>query len=117
MAEMGKPRAIAEVGQAGGRSCKCLVEERAAAIRFLKVLAQHSRVKIVCHLMAREMSVGELAGLASLHQSTISQHLARLRAEGLVISRRDGNAILYRIADERVRSVLRAAWEVQSVGA
>ena len=117
MAELENTDAIAEVIQGSRRACKRLVEERGAAIHFLKVLAQDSRVKIVCHLMVRERSVGELAALASLHQSTVSQHLARLRTEGLVSSRRDGNAILYSIADERVRSVLLAVWDVKAADA
>ena len=104
------------VGEAAGferRNCKCLVGERGAAVHVLKVLAQDARVKIVCRLMAGERSVGELAALASLHQSTVSQHLARLRQEGLVSSRRDGAAIRYRIADRRVKHVLRAVWELK----
>jgi len=117
MAELGKGDTVGEVARGGAWSCRRLVEERGAAIHFLKVLAQDSRVKIVCHLMARERSVGELAALASLHQSTVSQHLARLRSEGLVSSRRDGNAILYSIADERVRSVLFAVWDVKGADA
>ncbi len=110
MAESGKTAATAQA------SCKCLVGERGAAIHFLKVLAQDTRVKIVCNLMARERSVGELAALVSLHQSTVSQHLARLRQEGVVSSRREGNAILYSIADQRVRSVLLAVLEIKVTG-
>ena len=120
MGRLGKADAIAQTAKVvdgGGRSCRCFVEERGAAIHFLKVLAQDTRVKIVCSLMARERSVGELATLASLHQSTVSQHLARLRQEGVVSSRRDGNAILYSIADQRVRSILLAVWEVKAAGA
>ncbi len=63
--------------------------------------------------MAGERSVGELAALASLHHSTVSQHLTRLRQEGLVSSRRDGNANLYSIADRRVKPILLAIWEVK----
>lgn len=120
MAGFGKAGAVvqsAKTAKAGGRSCRCLVEERGAAIHFLKVLAQDTRMIIVCRLLARERSVGELATLASLHQSTVSQHLARLRQEGVVNSRREGNAILYSIADERVRTILLAVWEVKAAGA
>jgi ArsR family transcriptional regulator, virulence genes transcriptional regulator len=120
MAGLGKADAIGrtvQAGKAGAPRCRCLVEERGAAIHFLKVLAQDTRVKIVCSLMAHERSVGELATLASLHQSTVSQHLARLRQEGVVNSRRDGNAILYSIADQRVRSILLAVWEVKAADA
>src|SRR5271157_946786 len=105
--------AAGHAAESGRRNCKCLVGERHAAIHFLKVLAQATRIEIVCRLMAGERSVGELAALASLHQSTVSQHLARLRQEGLVRSRRDGNAVLYRIADRRVKPVLRAVWTLK----
>ena len=114
MAGLGKTDATAPTVRGRRPKCKCLVEDRGAAIHFLKVLAQDSRVRIVCSLMTRERSVGELAALAELHQSTVSQHLARLRYEGVVNSRRNGNAVLYRIADERVRSVLLAVWEVKA---
>ena len=117
MAGLGKTDAIAPtapVVRGNGPKCKCLIEDRGAAIHFLKVLAQDSRVRIVCSLLMRERSVSELAALAEIHQSTVSQHLARLRYEGLVNSRRDGNAVLYSIADERVRSVLLAVWEVKA---
>jgi ArsR family transcriptional regulator, virulence genes transcriptional regulator len=77
---------------------------------------QAARVRIVCGLMAGERSVGELAALASLHQSTVSQHLARLRREGLVNSRRDGAATRYGIADDRVKDILKAVWEVKGAG-
>jgi DNA-binding transcriptional ArsR family regulator len=121
MAGSGKTDATAlfAVGQAGEFerwNCKCLVGERGAAIHVLKVLAQDTRVKIVCRLMAGERSVSELAAVTSLHQSRVSQNLARLRQEGLVSSRRDGNAILYTIADHRVNSILRAVWELNVAG-
>ncbi len=117
MAGLGKTGAVAQdapISAESGPPCKCLVEDRCAAVHFLKVLAQDSRVRIVCSLMARERSVTELAALVALHQSTVSQHLARLRHEGLVNSRRDGNVILYSIADQRVRSVLLAVSEVKT---
>ncbi len=114
MADSGTTDAIGQVARGGGRTCKCLVEERGAAIQFLKVLAQDTRMKIVCHLMAHDRCVGELAALASLHQSTVSQHLARLRSEGVVDLRRHGNAIVYRIADQRVQSVLHAVLAVKT---
>ncbi len=120
MAGSGKVGAIVQSAQAVKaveRGCRCLVEERGAAVHFLKVLAQDTRMIIVCRLLTCERSVGELATLASLHQSTVSQHLARLRQEGVVNSRRNGNAILYSIADQRVRSILLAVWEAKAASA
>ncbi len=96
-------------------SCKCLTEKRRAAIYILRALAQTSRMKIVYRLMSHERSVGELVALTSLHQATVSQHLARLRQEGLVSARRDGREIFYTIADLRVKPILQAIWGLKVV--
>ena len=76
------------------------------ASEFLKALAHESRLMILCNLLDGEKSVGELEAFLSLRQSTVSQQLARLRLEGLVAARRDGKAIYYTIADDKVRSVI-----------
>ena len=70
-------------------------EENAA---YLTVLANAKRIEIVCLLEGREFSVGALAERVHLSQSALSQHLAKLRAQGLVATRRDGQTIYYRLA-------------------
>lgn len=78
----------------------------ASAAEFLKALSHEARLMILCHLSDRELSVTELEGLLGTRQSAVSQHLARLRADGLVASRREGKAIFYRILDPRARAIV-----------
>ncbi|MCB1481640.1 MAG: winged helix-turn-helix transcriptional regulator [Rhodobiaceae bacterium] len=84
------------------------LEARAAnAAEFLKLLANERRLMVLCALAEHgDMSVGPLAERVGLSQSALSQHLARMRAEGLVAYRRDGLTIYYRIADERAKKML-----------
>ena len=82
------------------------------ATEFLKALAHQSRLLILCILTEGEKSVGELEDLLSLRQPTVSQQLARLRADGLVATRRDGKTIYYRLASEEARIVIDAVYDV-----
>jgi DNA-binding transcriptional ArsR family regulator len=82
------------------------------ATEFLKALAHESRLMILCILAEGEKSVGELEDLLSLRQPTVSQQLARLRADGLVATRREGKAIYYRLASEEARVVIGAVYDV-----
>src|SRR5512143_3936757 len=79
---------------------------------FLKALAHQSRLLILCILAEGEKSVSELEELLSLRQPTVSQQLARLRADGLVSTRRDGKAIYYSLASEEARVVVGAVYDV-----
>lgn len=84
-----------------------LQQSAGEAADMLKLLANESRLLILCQLAAAgEMSVGELTDAVALSQSALSQHLARLRAENLVATRREAQTIHYRIADPRVGRVL-----------
>jgi ArsR family transcriptional regulator, virulence genes transcriptional regulator len=84
------------------------LEERAAeAAQLLKLLANESRLLILCRLVVEgELSVGEIAAGVGLGQSALSQHLAKMREEGIVKTRRDAQTIYYRIADKNVARVL-----------
>ena len=83
------------------------LEARAAeAEAFLRSLASRHRLMILCSLLEGEVPVGELVRRLGLSQSNLSQHLARLREEGLVATRRDGTVIFYRIGSDRVRPIL-----------
>jgi DNA-binding transcriptional ArsR family regulator len=74
---------------------------------LLKALGNRARLMVLCKLLERgELRVGELAGEVGLSQSALSQHLARMREEGLVIFRRDGQTLFYRIADPRCEALL-----------
>ena len=72
----------------------------------LKSLANPHRLMILCQLIDAERSVGDLAAFLDLRSSTVSQHLALLRRDGLVAARRDGQSIRYGLASEPARRIL-----------
>ena len=83
------------------------------AARFLKVLANEQRLLILCHLVGNgEMTVNALADAVDLSQSALSQHLARLREDGLVKFRRDAQTLHYRVADPRAVQLLKTLKQV-----
>jgi DNA-binding transcriptional ArsR family regulator len=73
---------------------------------LLRAMANENRLMILCLLAAGERSVGEIETMTGARQPTVSQQLARLRADGLVESRRDGKTIYYSLISERTRRVL-----------
>jgi DNA-binding transcriptional ArsR family regulator len=75
--------------------------------RLLKLLANEKRLVVLCFLATRgEMPVGALAEALNLSQSALSQHLAKLRRDGLVQFRRESQTLHYRLADPRAVRVL-----------
>jgi ArsR family transcriptional regulator len=70
--------------------------------QILKSLAQPRRLMILDYLHSGEKSVGELAELLGLPQANVSQHLAVLRAQEIVSTRREGNTIFYSLVDARI---------------
>ncbi len=89
------------------------IMERAAdqASELLKALANRHRLLIICQLIDGERSVGELAEFLDLRDSTVSQHLALLRKDGLVSARREAQTIFYSISSEPAREVLRTLYQ------
>jgi DNA-binding transcriptional ArsR family regulator len=93
--------------QRGGADIANLERRAVEATRLLKLLANENRLLILCRLAAeREMPVGDLAKAVGLSQSALSQHLAKMREEGLVDTRRQAQAVFYRIADPDARRIL-----------
>jgi len=82
------------------------------ASNLLKALSNRHRLLIVCQLIEKERSVGELAALLKIRDSTVSQHLALLRKDGLVTARRDGQTIWYSIGSEPARELVSALYRV-----
>lgn len=73
----------------------------------MKALSNEGRLLILCHLIgAGELAVGQLVERVGLSKSALSQHLAKLREEGLVDFRRDAQTLFYRVADDRAGKVL-----------
>jgi DNA-binding transcriptional ArsR family regulator len=83
-----------------------------AASGLLKALSNRHRLIIVCQLIERERSVGELAAALGVRGSTVSQHLALLRREGLVTARREGQTIWYRIGSAPARELVNTLYRV-----
>src|SRR5215472_9221137 len=78
-----------------------------AAASMLRALANERRLMILCLLIAdEELSAGELAEGVGLSQSATSQHLAKMREEGLVTFRRESQTIHYRIANPDVKRLI-----------
>jgi DNA-binding transcriptional ArsR family regulator len=74
---------------------------------LLRALANERRLMVLCKLLeGGEQSVGALAEAAGLSQSATSQHLAKMRDEGLVDFRREGQTLWYRIAEPRTQLLL-----------
>jgi len=82
------------------------------ASNFLRTLASENRLLILCDLVDSEKSVTELNNLLGLSQPTLSQHLARLRADGFVSTRRQGKSIYYSLSNESVRVVIGVLYEL-----
>ena len=82
------------------------------ASELLKALANRHRLLILCQLIERERSVGELAEFLGIRDSTVSQNLAVLRRDGLVAARRDGQTIWYSISSPAARTLVEALYGI-----
>lgn len=91
-----------------------LVANARSAADLLRLLANSHRLQVLCALRPGELSVGQIADHLGLSQSALSQHLARLRLDGIVATRRQGQTIFYRIADPDVMTVLEAVSSVMA---
>jgi DNA-binding transcriptional ArsR family regulator len=85
------------------------------AVTLLKGLANESRLMIMCVLTEGELSVGQLNKRIKLSQSALSQHLAVLREQGLVSTRRESQTIYYRLADSPAMNVIELLHDVYCV--
>ncbi len=83
-----------------------LEEKAGEAEAFLRSLASRHRLMILCSLLDGELSVSDLGARLGLTQSNLSRHLATLRDEGLLGTRRERTTIYYRITSERVLPIL-----------
>lgn len=83
-----------------------MAENAEMASAYLKALSHPGRLMILCYLIEGEKTVTDLENLLGARQSSVSQHLARLRADRLVSTRREGKAIHYSLADERTTQVI-----------
>ena len=108
-----RTKPVAQVGVADTAALKMLAKQAGEAAQLLKLLGNEKRLLILCFLAARgEMTVGEIVDVVKLSQSALSQHLAKLRADGLVTFRRTSQTLHYRVADKRALRVLKVLKEI-----
>jgi ArsR family transcriptional regulator len=91
---------------------KLMRKNAAQAAALLRAISHEARLLVLCELAIGERSAGELVERSGLSQSALSQHLAKLRKEGLVATRREAQMIHYRIADQRAQRVLRVLHDI-----
>ena len=82
------------------------------AAKFLKTLANPNRLIILNLLMNNEACVGDLEKSLNISQSALSQHLSRMRDDGILARRRESQQIFYTIKDERIKKYLKLTQEV-----
>ncbi len=83
-----------------------LQDNASRASVLLKTMANEWRLLILCHLAEKERSVSELERLIGLNQSALSQHLAILRREQLVKTRREAQSIYYSLASDEAAQIM-----------
>jgi len=86
-------------------------EHADAASTLLKALANQQRLQVLCALLGGPLTVGEIHRSFDLSQSALSQHLAVLRAAGIVRTSRRSQAIIYELSDGPALGVIRALYE------
>jgi ArsR family transcriptional regulator len=91
---------------------KVMSRKAEEAADLMRALSNGARLKVLCELSGGERNVGDLVRSSGLSQSALSQHLARLREDGLVSTRRDAQTIYYRVADLRVERVVQLLFEL-----
>lgn len=81
-------------------------ENSAQAVVLLKAMANENRLQILCLLHHQEMSVGELCKQLTLSQSALSQHLAWLKKDGLVKTRKEAQTVFYTLHSDEVIAII-----------
>ena len=89
-----------------------LKENSKIAAKMLKAIANESRLLILCGLEGKELSVTDINEQLDLSQSALSQHLAVLRKDGLVKTRRESQTIYYSLSDARASKVIKTLHEL-----
>lgn len=99
-------KSAARADRVDAASPEALLSEARQAADFLKALGHDGRLLMLYYLCDSDRTVTELEQLIMSRQAAVSQQLARLRHEKLVTTRRDGNQIIYSLADDRVRDMV-----------
>ena len=89
------------------------LESKAEAVEaLLKSVGNKNRLVVLCELLKGECSVGALQNSIGLSQSALSQHLARLREDGIVATRRESQTIYYSLASRKVARLMGLLYEL-----
>jgi ArsR family transcriptional regulator len=96
----------------GAIELKLMRKNATEAAALLRAISHEARLLVLCELTNGERSAGDLVERSGLSQSALSQHLAKLRQEGLVATRREAQVIHYRIADQRALRLLRVLHDI-----
>jgi ArsR family transcriptional regulator len=91
---------------------KSMRRKAAEAAAMLRMLSHEARLAVLCELSGGERSAGALVESSGLSQSALSQHLAKLRDEGLVKTRREGQTIYYALADDKAARIIAVLYEI-----
>lgn len=91
---------------------KIMIAASSQASELLKSLGNPVRLMIVCQILNSERSVGELADFLKVSQSTVSQHLALMRKDGIVSPRREAQTIYYSICSPPAKAIISALYEL-----
>jgi DNA-binding transcriptional ArsR family regulator len=82
------------------------------ASALMRTLGHKGRLMVLCHLASGEKSVGELSESLDIPQSPLSQHLARMRKEGLVKTRREAQTIFYSLKDDDAGKMIECLYRI-----
>ena len=89
-----------------------MAQSATRASALMKTLGHKDRLMILCHLAAGEKSVGQIADLLEIPQSPLSQHLSRMRKEGLVDTRREAQTIFYSLKSGESSRIVEVLYEL-----
>ena len=85
-----------------------------AAAAGLKALSHPARLSILCHLQEKEHTVNELVQYTKMSQSSVSQHLSKMKASNILTDRRDGNKVYYSIVEPKYEKLILALCTIYS---
>jgi ArsR family transcriptional regulator, virulence genes transcriptional regulator len=100
------------MGKTEPNDLKAMSRKAKVAAELLRAMAHGARLKVLCELAGGEKSAGDLVEASGLSQSALSQHLARLRKDGLVATRRDAQTIYYSLSDDKVLRLIKLLYEL-----
>jgi len=94
------------------QALKAIVDQCEDVAQVLKSLSHPVRLKVLCQIVEKEKTVGELTDFCEISQSAMSQFLARMKVEGMLQSRREGQHVYYSVSDAKLLKLLRALKEI-----